>query len=57
MPVTSLRMPFAQPPEVAICGAWTTACLEAKPKPATPLKQRHITDALTWPNRNPTWQC
>ena len=32
MPVTSLRMPFAQPPEVAICSACATARLEAKAK-------------------------
>ncbi|MFJ5188530.1 hypothetical protein [Pseudomonas fulva] len=30
MPVTSLRKPCARPPEVAICGAWTTARLEAE---------------------------
>ncbi len=30
MPVTSLRKPCARPPEVAICGAWTIARLEAE---------------------------
>ncbi|TFA87794.1 hypothetical protein F473_03713, partial [Pseudomonas sp. URIL14HWK12:I1] len=28
--VTSLRKPCARPPEVAICGAWTIARLEAE---------------------------
>ncbi|WP_207880740.1 hypothetical protein, partial [Pseudomonas sp. 32_A] len=32
MPVTSLRKPFARPPEVAICVGWTTARLEARSK-------------------------